>query len=574
MNGPLRARLVVRIRVLALVLALCTLGLIGRLADLQLVRHSQYETLATEEHAAFDVLPAHRGPILDRNGNPLAISTEVYSVRVDPRVWSDRAAADQASTALGKELGQDPTELQQEVARGGQEAVQIAADVPFDIGQRLDDMNLPGVALTLQSKRLYPEGDLASNLLGFIGSDGMGLTGLEHDANSILAGKAGSSVFQRDAFGSPIGSAGIEGSAPQAGGAVTLTIDRRIQQISEQHLDSAIAATGADGGAVIAMNPQTGAILAMASRPSFRESTLNPAVAAQAGLYRDRAVTDLYEPGSEFKLITMAAAIDSGLVNANTTYDDTGTALVNGVAIHNWDESAHGITTMTTVIVDSLNTGAVWVAQHLGPKRFYRYVSAFGFGKQTGIGLSGEASGEVRTPQAQGWSPVDLATNAFGQGISVTPLQLITAVSTVINGGRLMRPYIVKSETGPTGTMVTRPTVVRQVISRATSATLRQMMQAELRDYTLAQVPGYTGGGKSGTAYIAGANGYKSQRTIPSYIEFVPYQNPQVILLVKLDNLGTNVLGGVVAAPLARDILKGVLPILDIPPDRSGATPP
>lgn len=574
MTGSSNHRPTGRLTALAVIFSICGLGLVGRLAYLQLVRHSNYEALATEEHTVHEVLPAHRGPILDRNGNVLAVTTEVYDLRVDPRLWADPAVAAQASTSLGQALHQDPAAIRAEVAGGGQRAVTIAKSLPFNTGTQIQKLNLPGVVLSLQAKRVYPEGNIASNVLGFVSQDGSGLTGIERDENAVLAGKPGYSDFQSDAFGNPIGSAPIQQQRATPGSAVTLTIDRRIQQIAEQRLDAAMASSGADGGTAIAMDPNTGAILALASRPSFEETTLNLADAAQAPLFRDRAITDTYEPGSEFKLFTMSAAINSGIVNANTTYDDTGVALVDGVPIRNWDFSAHGITTMTTVIVDSLNTGAVWVSKQLGAARFYQYVRAFGFGSPTGIGLGGEASGEVRTPSTPGWSAVDLATNSYGQGISVTPLQLITGVSAVINGGKLMRPYIVQSVDGPNGVQTTQPQVVRQVISPETSAAMRKMMQAELQSYTLAQVPGYTGGGKSGTAYIAGVHGYKSQRTIPSYMEFVPYKNPKVLLLVKLNDLGTNALGGVVAAPLARNILEQILPILDVSPDRSGTTPP
>jgi cell division protein FtsI/penicillin-binding protein 2 len=571
---PVSSRLRSRLWVVVALLALCTAGLIGRLADLQLAQHSRYEVLAADEHAVRETLPAPRGPILDRNGYPLALSIDAYTVQVDPRLWETPAVAQPAAAALGAALGQSPAALLDQVQKAGGRNVVVARNVPYATGRTLEAQALPGVVLVQGQERLYPEGDLASNVLGFLGADGNGLVGIEQDANAVLAGTPGLSVYQQDALGNPIGSAQSTEQAAQPGGAVQLTIDRQVQQIVEQHLDASIAQTGASGGSAIAMDPQTGAILALASRPSFGETTLNLSDPAQAQLYRDRAVTDLYEPGSTFKLITMSAAIDSGIVNANSTYLDTGTFRIGDVAIHNWDLSAHGPTTMTTVIVDSLNTGAAWVSQKLGAQRFYDYVHRFGFGTPTGVGLGGEAAGQMRTPGQPGWTTVDLATNSYGQGISATPLQMITGIAAVINGGKLMRPYIIQSESGPDGTKVTEPTVVRQVVSPETSATLRQMMAEELKAYTLAQVPGYSGGGKSGTAYISGARGYAAERTIPSYVEYVPAENPRLLLLVKLDNLGTNDLGGQLAAPLARDILEQVLPVLGIPPDTKTAKTP
>jgi cell division protein FtsI/penicillin-binding protein 2 len=563
-----------RVLAISLFFGLALLGLVGRLAYVQLGEHGSYETLAVAEHNTRQIIPSKRGMILDRNGYPLALSVEMYNVSVDPRAWKDPTVADRAAQALGGVLQREPQAILQSVRQASGRSVPLASNVSYDAGRKLETMALPGVVLSLGSQRVYPEGDLASNLLGFVGADGTGLAGLELGENAVLAGKAVESLFQSDAFGNPIGTAQLISDAPTPGATVTLTIDRRIQQIAEQHLDAAISKWQADGGSAIAMDPQTGAILALVSRPSFRESQLNLNDPSQAQLYRDRSVSDVYEPGSTFKLITMSAAIDSGVVNANSTYDDTGTFEVGGVAIHNWDFSAHGITSMTTVIADSLNTGAAWVSQQLGAERFYDYVQRFGFGKPTDVGMSGEAAGIVRTPQTPGWSVVDLATNAYGQGIAVTPVQMITAIAAVMNGGKLMRPYIVQAVADANGTRVTQPTVVRQVISSQTSAVMRGMMQTELQAYTLAQVPGYTGGGKSGTSYIAGVQGYASQRTIPSYAEFVPYKNPRILLLVSVDDLDTNALGGVVAAPLARDILEQTLPILGIAPDRSGATPP
>lgn len=561
-----------RLAVVGGILALSCLGLLGRLVDLQLIRHPQYERLASSEHDGHDTLRAHRGMILDRNGQPLALTRDAYTVFVNPAAWQDSVTATHAAQQLSALLGLPASGILATARSSGRTPVSLASGVSIATGERLASLRVPGVSVSRQAVRVYPEGDLASNLLGFVGRDGVGLTGLERDENRILAGVDGQDTFQQDAFGRPIANARWQHVPAIPGGDVTLTLDRRIQQIAEQQLDQAIAKSKASGGTVIAMDPRTGAVLALASRPSFRESRLNFARLSQTKLYRDRALTDVYEPGSPFKLITMAAAIDSGIVNAHTTYDDTGTALVDGVAIHNWDYSAHGPTTMTTVIVDSLNTGAVWVARKLGAARFYRYVHAFNFGSPTGIGLSGEAAGFVPEPFSRMWSPVELATNAYGQGIAVTPLQLLSAVSAIANGGKLMRPYIVQSTSGPGG-KTTHPSLVRQVISPAAASAVRRMMRSELAAYTLAQVPGYSGGGKSGTAYIPGANGYATKRTIPSYVEFAPYHNPRIIVLVKLDNLGSNALGGVVAAPLARNIIERALLVLGVPPDQAGALP-
>jgi len=286
-------------------------------------------------------------------------------------------------------------------------------------------------------------------------------------------------------------------------------------------------------------------------------------------LYRNRAVTDLYEPGSVMKVVTMATAIDLGVVTPNTTYVDTGVATVPGGEILNWDFSVNGTTTMTQVLQKSLNTGAVWVSSQIGPERFYEYIKRFGFGEPTHVGLGGEAAGNVRTSDDPEWYPVDLATNSFGQGISVTPLQMITAVATIANGGQLIQPSIVQEIAGPDESRVFKPVAVRRVISESAARTLREMMQAvvEGNPAHMAKVPGYHVAGKTGTSFISVGGGYAPDITIASFVGFVPADDPQIIALIKIDKPQNDTLGGTVAAPVFAAMAPQILTCLGIRPD-------
>jgi cell division protein FtsI/penicillin-binding protein 2 len=419
------------------------------------------------------------------------------------------------------------------------------------------------------TKRFYPEGDLASTLLGFVGRDHTGLTGIEADFDRELGGIPGTIYFERDSIGNriAIGSEQI-GRKPRPGGAVRLTIDRYLQRLVEGELETRIASTKALGGTIIVMDPKTGAVLAMASRPGFQMSQLDLNDPDQS-LFRNRAVTDLYEPGSVFKTLTAAMAIDLGLVTPDTTYEDTGAAYIGTSTIRNWDYSVNGTTSVLRLLQRSLNTGAVWLAQTVGADNFYAYMRSFGVGEPTHIGLSGDDGGLMRTNQAADWSEVDLATNSFGQGIAASPLQVLTAISSLVNGGRLMRPYIVAEADTPDGHRIYEPVVVRQAVSEATAATMVDMMNQVVEGIPghLASVRGYHVGGKTGTTTGATlADGSVKDGNIASFIGFAPAQDPQFVMLVKLD-FKEDRLGGQVSAPVFAALAPSILAYLGVQPD-------
>ncbi len=555
-------RLSWRLLVLILVLAVGALGVAARLVQVQILHHDYYERQAEEEHLHRAVVRAPRGAILDRNGHPLAATAAAFDVYVDPRSWREDAAALKGTAVLAPLLGRDPVELVWSV-RSTDQGDYPAGSVDAAKGLQLIDQAPPGVKAVETSVRYYPERDIASTLLGFVGLEQTGLTGIEHDFDEELGGVSAEVYFERDAIGNPIPFGRKVGGAPKPGGDIRLTIDRYIQRLVETKLDEAIAQHKARGGTIIVMEPKTGEILAMASRPSFKLSELNLNDRAQSDFYRNRAVTDMYAPGSLMKTVTMAAAIDLGLVTPNSTYYDSGVERVQGATIHNWDFGSHGTVTATQILQLSLNTGAVWLSRMIGADHFYEYVKRFGFGEPTNIGLGGEAPGQVRTNQDEGWCPCDLATNSFGESIGATPLQVITAVSSLVNGGLLMRPYIVKEVVGPDGPRSYDPVVVRRVVSPETAQTLVQMMNAVVEGVPghPAQVPGYSVAGKTGTST------FSDRTTIASFIGFAPVQDPRFIMLVKIDEPQDDRLGSLVAAPVFRDLTPQILTYFGVAPD-------
>ena len=564
-----------RLWAVALVLGISAAGLVGRLAYLQVVQHPAYAARARGAQLEQRVLPSHRGSILDRNGYPLATSVETWDVAIDRKVWADAGLAQRAADKLAPLLGRSAGEIFS--LSGGEKtgSASVARQVDYEIGRKIIDLALPGVLIEPTSRRIYPEGDAAAQLLGFMGREPEGHTGLEADLQEVLTGRPGTLLIERDSLGDAIPFGQRREQPPTPGRDVVLTIDRTIQRMVERELDDALKRTGARGGTIIVQEPRTGAILALTSRPTFRRETLDLSDPRQMDLVRNRVVTDQYEPGSVFKLATMAAALNEGKVTPNTTYFDNGEIVVGERTFKNWDFSANGVTTMTTVLVRSLNTGTVWVADKLlGASLFYQYVKNFGFGAPTGIGLSGETGGAYRLPSDEAWYRADLASNSFGQGISVTPLQIVNMVSTLANGGTLMRPYVLKETRGPEDSQATEPRPIRRVISEGTAKTMAGIMREVLDANIYARVPGYSAAGKSGTAYVptvsTGTRGdaYGEEVTIPSYVGFAPVDNPRIAILVKLDYLKSADFGGVLTAPVFARLTRDILTYLRVPPDR------
>jgi cell division protein FtsI/penicillin-binding protein 2 len=550
-------------------LLIATLGLVGRLAHLQIVSHQEYQERAQDEHQGSLVLNPRRGAILDSNGYPLAASVDAYDVMVDSQVWEDSGQAQQRAEAIADVLNRPPQHILTDLSTSITREVIVGRGLDYQDSLRVNDLGLPGVRLVRTSRRVYPEGNLAASLIGFIGRDNVGLTGLEADYDRDLSGAAGSLSYERDGMGNKIALGYSEQVPPEPGADIILTIDRYMQRMAERELDATIEKHEAEGGTIIIMDPRTGAILAMASRPSFDLTNLDLSDESKMDLYRNRAITDLYEPGSVFKTITMAGALDAGLVSPESVYVDEGVAHISGWTIVNWDFGAHGTQTATQILVKSLNTGAVWLSELLEPDRFYDYVYRFGFGQPTGISLSGEAPGQVRTPAEDNWSEVDMATNSFGQGINVTPLQLITAISAIANDGKLVQPYVVQEIRHGDERQMFQPLEVRQVVTAEAANTLTHMMDAVVDGITTVyaiSVPGYQVAGKTGTASISVPGGYKEDAYIASFAGFVPSDDPVLAMLVKIDEPKDVPWGSAVCAPVFARMAQSILNYLKVPP--------
>lgn len=562
-----------RVWVPAFFFGLFAIAIGTRLVQVQVFEHDRY---AAEARARIgdDTLYATRGAILDRNGNPLATSVDTWDIYVNQRAWESPGTAAEGSAAIAAATGRDAAALQEQVANADGLDILVFRDLPYVAGRELIAQGHSGIILLPNTDRVHPEGDLSAGILGITGQDNTGLTGLEVYYNDILQGIPGRAVYERDSAGGPIPFGRRVTDSPLPGKDIVLTIDRYLQDLCERTLAESVVDHQAKGGTIIMMMPDTGEVLAMCSLPGLTYSTLNLNDPAQTELFRNRAVTDLYEPGSVMKIITTAAAIDQGVVNPNTTYYDSGTAWVDGVPIRNWDFQTYGTQSMTGVLQHSINTGAMFMVNLLGPLVFHQYLSAFGFAEVTGIDLDGEAAGVFRTPSDPIWSPVDLATQSFGQSISVTPIQMVAAVAAVINGGNLVEPHLVKSYIRADGTTEpVDPVISGHPISESTSATLRQMLADVVMPDSRFH-PGkpnlYSAGGKSGTANVPVFNGY-DERAIASFIGFAPVENPEILIMVKLDENADNLTGTQAAGPIFADLVDAALTYMNIPPDAAGA---
>ena len=560
-----------RLWLIVAVMGLSGLGLVVRLVQVQIVDHSRYAAEARLTRTSEQAVNVRRGAILDRNGYPMAASVDTYDVMVERKAWEDAAVASADAQTLAAIANTPAEEMLARIANAEAFELAVTRDLNYNQAVQVRELGLRGVRLVDSSRRVYPEGSLAAQVIGFVGQDNIGLTGLEADLEELLSGKKGSLTFERDGLGQPIGIGDTEEVAARAGVDVVLTIDRYIQNLAEKELDAAIEKNEATGGTIIVMEPESGAILAMANRPSFDLTRPDLSDESKLALLRNRAVSDQYEPGSVFKLVTMAAALDEGLVGPWTEWYDSGVVNVSGWSIYNWDFSVNGTQSVTQILSKSLNTGAAWLSELLGEERFYDYVQRFGFGQLTGVELGGEVEGGVRTPASdpENWQPVDRATNSFGQGISVTPIQVTAALSAIANDGKMMRPYIVNEILTSARRERLEPQEVRQVITPESARTLKEMMGVVVEGIptNLLDVQGYVVGGKTGTAQVVKGDGqYKEEAYISSFAGIAPLEDPAIAVLVKIDEPKAVPWGTVVAAPAFSHIVQTVLNYYKIPP--------
>lgn len=531
-----------------------------------------------------------RGNIYDRWGNLLAGNTKVYEVGIALNELSGPTNYETIAKACESVLGLNYSDVLHLIEDGVEEGRQFLTlgqnFTPEQISQleAMDEeyQNLPkprrgqvnpslqGMHWTAKLRRKYPENTLGSNILGFYyyGGDTEeekgGILGVEQKYENLLAGtpkKVRLAIKPNEIDELP--------DVP-AGASIILTIDREIQAMTEEVLDKAVEHNGANGGVIIILDPRSGEILAMAANPR-----LDPNNYSQydeifpAGSVLNPAVSETYEPGSVFKVITMAAALDSGAVKPETEFVDTGVYMVGGLPIYNWDRGAWGPQTMTGCMQHSLNVCLSWIADQVGPTRFYSYLKAFGIDHRTNVDIADERIWPLRLPGDEMWTQISLATNSFGQGLAVTPIQMITAISAVANDGKMMAPHVMKSYVLDGRQYDFDPVVLGNPISDDTARTLTEMLAVSLEEEASnALVEGYRVAGKTGTAEIAnGAEGYSTNLTNASFVGWGPADDPQFIVYVWLKEPSSSPWGSVVAAPVFSEVVTRLVNYLDLPPD-------
>jgi cell division protein FtsI (penicillin-binding protein 3) len=542
----------------------------GRAFQLQVLQGDALRRLGERQHLKEWLVLPKRGAVFDRAGDALALSLESQSVYVRPHRIQDPQAV---SRNLARILNINPAEIKQKVM-SDKPFVWIKRQIGSAEAEKIQALNLEGVGMFYEPSRHYPQGQLAGQVIGFVSRDSEGLEGVELQYNDYIRGETGSSVTERDALGRRVLVQGVEGLQIPPGGDVHLTLDTSIQYLAEKEVEATVTKYRAKAGLAIVVEPFTGEVLALANYPSFNPNNFSKESPQQR---RNRAVADSFEPGSTFKTILAAAALEEGVVGKEDLfYCEMGNYPYAGKMIH--DTHPHGWLPFYKVLQVSSNIGFTKVGEKLKRERYYKYIEKFGFGKVTGVDMPGEVPGLLR--KAESWSAIDLATHAFGQGISTTPMQMVMAYAAIANGGFLMRPYVVRRVVSPKGEVLleNQPHVVRRVVSENTSRLLTSMLKGVTNEGgtgVTASVEGFEVAGKTGTAQKADLmrGGYSAEKRVGSFVGFVPADDPRLVVLVLVDEPEANVYGGVVAAPVFRNIARGALQHLAVAPEKPDFVP-
>ena len=550
-----------RLYLLGGVLFLWCFAICFRLVYLQIFCYGEYEQRAQHQHQRSIEVSARRGIIYDRGGHELAMSINVESVFAVPNEIPDLRGT---ISLISRITHENPHEI---LARceASKTFCWVERKADADVAERIRNLNLRGIHFQKESKRFYPKRELAAQVLGYVGMDDDGVSGIEREYNDELKGKPGRMVISVDARKQWFGS--VE-KQPEPGQNIVLTLDQQIQYIAEKELATAMQQTHAISGTVIVENPHTGEILALANEPTF-----NPNVSGHLNPKRlvNHAISDVYEPGSTFKTITISAALDEKLTNPNEMVDcQMGSIMVDGVRIH--DSEPHGVLTVSQVLAESSDVGAIKLAFRLGNERFYQYIRAFGFGEKTGIELPHETRGLLRPVDR--WSRVALASTSMGQGVGISAIQLASLISAIANDGVHIAPHIVVSTDSPPPpfqTVAFHPTGERRVISSYTAAEMKQMMEGVVLRGTgkKAVLEGYSSAGKTGTAqkFDREARAYSHTKYVGSFAGFAPVNNPAIVVAVIIDSAVGLHQGGQVAAPVFQRVAQQTLEYLHIPHD-------
>jgi cell division protein FtsI/penicillin-binding protein 2 len=552
----------------------------GALVSLHILESDKLAAQAQQQYQADTQIVPKRGSILDANLTLLATAEYLDDVEAAPNSLRGSASSVRSiASELAQYLGESEEQLATLLNQPDKPYVLLARGVSPDVSEYVRRLKqsgqAPGISLTSMPHRTYPYGMLAAHVVGFYSQSGSGQYGIEGYYEELLQGAPGRRLSSSAPFGGAAGEATWILEHAEPGADLVLTLDSTVQHIVERELEAALERNGAASGTVIVLNPKTGAIIAMASRPTYDSNHYQQFHSPGLDAYANPAISMRYEPGSTFKLITLAGALDAGVITPSTSFLDGGAVAYGGVEIKNWDGKGHGKSNMTDLIAHSSNVGAVFVGDQMGKHLFYEYVNAFGFGAPTGVDLWGEVGGDVPDPNSRYWYPSSLATNAFGQGIAVTPLQLTAAVAAIVNDGILMEPYLVHEIHTEDGIQRNEPNAVRRVIRKETANTLVAMLvEASKRSESKSHiVDGYEVAGKTGTASIPlETGGYHEELTIASYIGFGPVEDPQFVILVKIDKPTLEPWGSLVAAPVFRSVASELFRYYHIPPTASRQT--
>lgn len=555
-----------RIRIVFVISLIVFFFIIVKIFYIQVIEYRKLNTLASELWSRNLTVQADRGKILDRNGKVIVDNVTTVGLYLVP---SQILNKEEVARTLSEILGVSYEEMMKHVSKKTsiERVHPEGRNLNFDIADKINSYNYDGVYLLKESKRDYKYKNVLSHVIGYTGIDNQGLSGLELKYDKELTGKNGSIKYFSDGKGKRLSMPEIY-SEPENGNDIKLTIDLDIQLSLENELSNAYTKYEAEGAIGLVMNPKTGEILAMSSYPSFEPA--NYKEYSTEVINRNLAIWSNFEPGSTFKIVTLAAAINEGKVNIfEDHFYDTGKVKVANATLHCWKRKGHGDQTYVQVVENSCNPGFVSLGQKLGKELLFKYITELGFGKKTGIDLNGEGTGILFKMDKIG--PVELATSAFGQGISVTPIQQVTAVSSIVNGGSLYVPYVV-SEVGDRSIS---PTIKRRnVISKETSDVVKYALESVVANGSgrNAYIENYRVGGKTGTAQKVGSDGrYMSGNYILSFIGFMPANDPEFVIYIALDHpKGVTQYGGVVSAPIARNVLKDIISIYDLKEDVSG----
>lgn len=557
--------------ILSTLIAFGFVAVVARLVDIMVVNHTMFLAKARFQQTKKETIPVKRGFIYDRRGRELAINLETESIFCDPQSITSGDQEDAGSIkekvalTLSKVVNQKPDVILTKLTED-KRFNWIERKVSHEHSQKVRELNLNGIGLAPEIKRYYPKGTLASHIIGFVNVDNKGLEGIEQKYEKYLTAKGESAYSVRDARGNVLS----EGSRKEIRGNNTiLTIDEGLQYILEKNLEDAVSHWKAASATAIMMDPHTGEILAMSSRPTF---DLNSPAEADGHQKRNRAVTDCYEPGSTFKIIAGTAALEEGVVNPDMKFDcSAGYIEVGGRKIK--DAHRHGVLTFKEVIQKSSNVGTIKIGLNLGKDKIYEYIKRFGFGEKTGIDLAGEVTGLVRPTER--WSGMSLGAIAIGQEIAVTPLQVLRAYSAIANGGYLVRPHVVMEVRSPDGGLVYKSAPEAQrILSEKTVAVFREILKTVTEEGGTAleaAVDGNQVAGKTGTAQLMDprTKRYSRDKFVSSFVGFVPADKPKLAIIVVIHEPKGQIYGGLVAAPVFRKIASESLSYMSVPRDDS-----